>query len=81
MLITFWLPFQARSYATAVQPPVRLFGIDGRYATALYSAAVKTNALDKVEADLKVRTTPHEAQAVDFSALLDSYVLTDSAVQ
>ncbi len=36
--------------STAV--PLVLHGIDGRYATALYSAASKQKALDKVEQDL-----------------------------
>jgi len=33
--------------------PIQLFGIDGRYATALYSAATKEKQLDAVEKDLK----------------------------
>ncbi|KAJ4392832.1 ATP synthase F0 subcomplex subunit OSCP atp5 [Neurospora sp. IMI 360204] len=43
---------QVRTYAAAaaassnVKPPVALFGLDGTYATALYTAAVKTNALE-----------------------------------
>ncbi|KAK3397144.1 ATP synthase delta subunit-domain-containing protein [Sordaria brevicollis] len=42
---------QVRGYAAAaasskVKPPVALFGLDGTYATALYTAAVKTNALE-----------------------------------
>ncbi|TPX41260.1 hypothetical protein SeMB42_g05648 [Synchytrium endobioticum] len=44
----------ARTYATAsVQPPITLYGIDGRYATALYTAAAKSDALDKVDAELR----------------------------
>lgn len=35
-----------------VKPPVQLFGIEGRYATALYSAASKQKTLDAVEKDL-----------------------------
>ncbi|KAI1312304.1 ATP synthase F0 subcomplex subunit OSCP atp5 [Mortierella claussenii] len=44
-----------RGYATAanVQVPLVLYGIEGRYATALYTAAAKKQALDAVEADLK----------------------------
>lgn len=34
------------------QPPVQVFGLEGRYATALYSAASKQKALDSVEKDL-----------------------------
>ncbi|KAI8347790.1 OSCP/delta subunit of ATPase, partial [Mortierella sp. GBAus27b] len=37
----------------AIQIPLVLHGIDGRYATALYSAAAKKQALDTVENDLK----------------------------
>lgn len=35
-----------------VKPPVQIFGIEGRYATALYSAASKQKSLDAVEKDL-----------------------------
>lgn len=41
-----------------VKPPVQIFGIEGRYATALYSAASKQKTLDAVEKDLvKFQTT------------------------
>lgn len=36
-----------------MQPPVQVFGIEGRYATALYSAATKQKQLDSVEGELK----------------------------
>ncbi|KAI9029381.1 OSCP/delta subunit of ATPase [Hyaloraphidium curvatum] len=47
-------PRAARSYVTAAsgQPPLVLHGIDGRYATALFTAAQKQDVVDKVEADL-----------------------------
>merc|ERR1712226_708684 len=35
-----------------VKPPVAVYGVEGRYATALYSAASKQKALDAVEKDL-----------------------------
>lgn len=35
-----------------VKPPIQIFGIDGRYATALYSAASKQKTLEAVEKDL-----------------------------
>ncbi|XP_017856300.1 PREDICTED: ATP synthase subunit O, mitochondrial [Drosophila arizonae] len=35
-----------------VKPPIQLFGLEGRYATALYSAATKLSQLDQVEKDL-----------------------------
>ncbi|KAF9920550.1 ATP synthase F0 subcomplex subunit OSCP atp5 [Linnemannia zychae] len=47
--------FQAlRGYSTSasVKVPLVLHGIDGRYATALYTSAAKKSALDVVESDL-----------------------------
>ncbi|XP_045467444.1 ATP synthase subunit O, mitochondrial [Harmonia axyridis] len=35
-----------------VKPPIQIFGTEGRYATALYSAATKQKALPAVEKDL-----------------------------
>lgn len=49
---------QVRSMSTSsvmqqmVKPPVQVFGIEGRYATALYSAATKEKKLEAVERDL-----------------------------
>jgi len=40
-------------YKLTVQPPVQLFGIEGRYAHALYSAAYKNKQVTKVETELK----------------------------
>lgn len=40
------------SSAAAVKPPIQLFGLEGRYATALYTAATKLNQLDSVEKEL-----------------------------
>ena len=34
------------------QPPIKVFGIEGRYAHAAYSAASKNKATDKVESEL-----------------------------
>lgn len=36
-----------------VKPPMSLFGIEGRYVNALYSAAYKNKKLDAIEGDLK----------------------------
>lgn len=52
-------PLQAslRRLSTAVlpdEPPVRMYGIAGRYANALYVAAAKKKELLEVEADLKL---------------------------
>lgn len=40
------------SSAATVKPPIQLFGLEGRYATALYTAATKLNQLDSVEKEL-----------------------------
>lgn len=42
-----------RNQASLIQPPVAVFGIEGRYATALYSAAYKEKKLDAIETELK----------------------------
>uniref|UniRef100_A0A8C5N1X2 ATP synthase peripheral stalk subunit OSCP, mitochondrial n=1 Tax=Leptobrachium leishanense TaxID=445787 RepID=A0A8C5N1X2_9ANUR len=52
--------FQVRSFSTGVirpasklvRPPIQIFGLEGRYATALYSAASKEKKLDQVEKEL-----------------------------
>lgn len=48
------MSFQVRSMSSsaAVKPPIQLFGLDGRYATALYSAATKMKQLESVEKEL-----------------------------
>jgi len=44
---------RAMSSATGViRPPIQIFGLEGRYATALYSAATKLKQLDSVEKEL-----------------------------
>uniref|UniRef100_A0A2H8TM21 Oligomycin sensitivity conferral protein n=1 Tax=Melanaphis sacchari TaxID=742174 RepID=A0A2H8TM21_9HEMI len=35
-----------------VKPPIKVFGIEGRYATALFSAGSKQNQLESIEKDL-----------------------------
>ena len=35
-----------------LQPSLQVFGLEGRYATALFSAASKQKSLDAVEKDL-----------------------------
>ncbi|KAK9460574.1 OSCP/delta subunit of ATPase [Lipomyces oligophaga] len=45
--------FAVRSYATApVTPPVQLFGVDGTYASALYTAGAKESSLDAISGAL-----------------------------
>ena len=51
---------QTRSYSAAsaaaeeaaIVPPMRLYGTSGRYATALYTAGVRENALDAIATDM-----------------------------
>nr|AIX97512.1 mitochondrial oligomycin sensitivity conferral protein [Ceratosolen solmsi] len=40
------------SSGIGIIPPIQVFGLNGRYATALYSAASKQKSLDTVEKDL-----------------------------
>lgn len=49
--------FQVRSLSTSattpmIKPPIQVFGLAGRYASALYSAASKNKTLDTVEKEL-----------------------------
>ncbi|CAH8534284.1 unnamed protein product [Schistosoma turkestanicum] len=48
------------SKLTLVQPPIQVFGVEGRYATALYSAATKQKSLDKIDKDLQLIKTTFE---------------------
>ncbi|TEA32794.1 hypothetical protein DBR06_SOUSAS4210114, partial [Sousa chinensis] len=41
-----------RPFIKPVRPPVQIYGIKGRYATALYSAASKKNKLEQVAKEL-----------------------------
>ena len=53
-----------------VQPPVQVFCTEGRYATALFSAASKKKSLDVVEKDLKTfhATLKKDQRLADFLA-------------
>ncbi|KAM9032105.1 ATP synthase subunit O, mitochondrial [Sarcophilus harrisii] len=42
----------SRPFAKLVRPPIQVYGLEGRYATALFSAASKQNKLDVVEKEL-----------------------------
>ncbi|XP_066542937.1 ATP synthase subunit O, mitochondrial [Hoplias malabaricus] len=54
------LGLQVRQFSTSVvrpaakliKPPIQVYGVEGRYATALFSAASKQKNLDKVEQEL-----------------------------
>jgi len=39
-----------------IRPPIQKFGVEGRYAHALYSAAAKTDSLNKVEKEINSLT-------------------------
>ncbi|CAZ81190.1 unnamed protein product [Tuber melanosporum] len=50
------VPRVGRAYAaasTSTRPPVQLFGVDGTYASALYTASAKTRSLDSTEKSLQ----------------------------
>ncbi|KAI8884760.1 F1 complex, OSCP/delta subunit of ATPase [Backusella circina FSU 941] len=53
--LTTAIPQLARGYAAAanVKAPITLHGLDGRYATALFTAAARQGSLEAVEKDLK----------------------------
>ncbi|KAK9764839.1 ATP synthase F0 subcomplex subunit OSCP atp5 [Basidiobolus ranarum] len=58
-----------RTFATAqrVKVPLTLFGLDGRYATALFTAAAKKNQLDAVEGELaKLKQIIDKSDKVQF---------------
>lgn len=56
--MTFY--FQVRQFSTSgvrpiaklIRPPIQIYGVEGRYATALFSAASKQKKLDQVEQEL-----------------------------
>jgi len=58
------------------KPPVPLFGVDGTYASALYTAAAKTNALDSVS---KALTSLNQILKSDtkLPSILSAPTLTD----
>ncbi|ORX94009.1 F1 complex, OSCP/delta subunit of ATPase [Basidiobolus meristosporus CBS 931.73] len=58
-----------RTFATAqnIKVPLTLFGLDGRYATALFTAAAKKNQLDAVESELtKLKQVIDKSEKVQF---------------
>jgi len=56
LLRTGGRPLSTAAATLPLEPPIALFGIAGRYATAIYSAAAKKNDLLNVEADLNTFT-------------------------
>ena len=45
-------PVPVRCFAASTKPAIQLFGVSGRYATALYQVAAEKGALADVEAEL-----------------------------
>ncbi|KAK9322353.1 OSCP/delta subunit of ATPase [Lipomyces orientalis] len=68
-----------RTYATAAStaPPVQLFGVDGTYASALYTAAAKTSSLDDTSKALTSLKSLVEKDA-DLSGILSNPALSAS---
>ncbi|KAM7417807.1 hypothetical protein PAMA_017449 [Pampus argenteus] len=89
---------QARQFSTSVirpvaklvRPPIQVYGLEGRYATALFSAASKQSKLNQVEQELgkvsslikdpKISTivmNPHVKQSVKQQAICDILAKTN----
>ncbi|XP_042543292.1 ATP synthase subunit O, mitochondrial [Dipodomys spectabilis] len=63
----------ARPFSKIVRPPVQVHGIEGRYATALYSAASKQKKLEQVEKEL-LRMSQLMRDPKVSAAILNPYV-------
>ncbi|XP_032272666.1 ATP synthase subunit O, mitochondrial-like [Phoca vitulina] len=62
-----------RPFSKLMRPPVQVYGIEGRYATALYSAASKQNKLEQVEKELlKVAQIFKEPKMA--ASIMDPYI-------
>ncbi|KAK9240984.1 OSCP/delta subunit of ATPase [Lipomyces kononenkoae] len=68
-----------RTYATAAStaPPVQLFGVDGTYASALYTAAAKDSTLDATSKGLTYLKTLIEKDS-DIAGILSNPALSAS---
>ncbi|KAJ8451730.1 hypothetical protein Cgig2_007213 [Carnegiea gigantea] len=77
-----------RNYATSspakkesVKVPIAMFGGSGNYASALYLAAVKANALDKVESELYDLVEASKKSPTFFQFTKDLSVASDTSVK
>ncbi|XP_037687996.1 ATP synthase subunit O, mitochondrial isoform X2 [Choloepus didactylus] len=71
--VRFFSTSVVRPFAKLVRPPIQIYGIEGRYATALYSAASKQNKLEQVEKELsRVAQLLKEPKVV--ATILNPYV-------
>merc|ERR1711992_389759 len=64
------------SRGALVKTPIPVYGIEGRYSAALFSAAEKKKALDTVEGDLKKLQGAMKSDATFAQFLLDPTVKT-----
>ncbi|KAI1802741.1 OSCP-domain-containing protein [Daldinia bambusicola] len=67
----------AAAAAQDVKPPVAVYGLDGTYATALYTAAVKTSSLDPTAKALNA-LGDLLAKDTKLASILNTPTLTDS---
>ncbi|KAL3624610.1 hypothetical protein CASFOL_031278 [Castilleja foliolosa] len=81
-------PEFARNYATAapakpqkVKVPLKLYGVSGNYATALYIAAVKVNTLEKVESELQTLLEAAKKSPTFSQFMKDLSVTSDTRVK
>ncbi|CAA0827225.1 ATP synthase subunit O- mitochondrial [Striga hermonthica] len=81
-------PEFARSYASSppanqqkVKVPLKLYGVSGNYATALYIAAVKANVLDKVESELHTLIQASKKSPTFSQFMKDLSVTADTRVK
>ncbi|CAA0816596.1 ATP synthase subunit O- mitochondrial [Striga hermonthica] len=78
----------ARSYASGpsekqqnVKVPLKLFGVSGNYASALYIAAVKANVLDRVETELNTLIQASKNSPTFSQFMKDLSVTADTRVK
>ncbi|GER48639.1 F1-ATP synthase delta subunit [Striga asiatica] len=81
-------PEFARSYASGppekqqnIKVPLKLFGVSGNYASALYIAAVKANVLDRVETELNTLIQASKNSPTFSQFMKDLSVTADTRVK
>ena len=62
----------AASAAQQVRAPIQTYGIEGKYAASLYTAAYKKNSLDTVDKDLQ-KVKELYSSSKDFKVILYYY--------
>ncbi|KAI3411796.1 hypothetical protein GPALN_001861 [Globodera pallida] len=77
MLLKRAFSFSSRSLQqqrTVVRPPVQVAGIEGKYASALYSSGVKEKTLDSLEKDLRQVKNLYDTNN-EFKSFIDNPLL------